>query len=266
LQSEGAQRGWHRAVGRRESPKVQGIMNIKLLPTAVAAVVLTLSAFASNKAEAITVSSLTVSYSGLVGTVLDPGGVTGLNVGDTIAGTVTFEPEFDTYVETIDAGAAPPITPVTTTHTFAETGSFTFGKQGGTPITVTGATGGVDSSRTTNTIMGSADLNVHMANGADLVQFGQTGPFSSTPPLTSLAQLPTDSSGFGAFLGNGFLFPGFGRVMYQGADIEFLFSLPVLVTATPIPATLPLFGAALGALGFLAWKRRPGTTAFRTAA
>ena len=30
----------------------------------------------------------------------------------------------------------------------------------------------------------------------------------------------------------------------------------VLVTATPIPAALPLFVSALGGLGYLGWRRR----------
>src|SRR4051812_21675794 len=115
----------------REPGRMQGIMKYRIVPAALFAVVVGLSAFSGGKAEAAT---LTVTYNGVVEFITDPGSVTGLNLGDTVVGKVVFDPAVDSFTETTTSF----ILYTTTTHTFDEAGSFTFGKPGDSPFVVTG--------------------------------------------------------------------------------------------------------------------------------
>jgi hypothetical protein len=224
---------------------MQGIMKYRIVPAALFAVVVALSAVSDGKAEAAT---LTVTYNGVVELITDPGSVTGLNPGDTVVGTVVIDPAVDSFTET----TASFVIYTTTIHTFAEAGSFTFGKPGDSPFEVTGASGCVSSS--SDNFLNFPELHVTMANGGDVIELGASSSFSSTSALASLAQLPTDAGDFTAFLGG--IFPiALGVINYQGAMVHFRIGA-ALPTTTPIPAALPLFASALGGLGVAGWKRR----------
>jgi hypothetical protein len=73
-------------------------------------------------------------------------------------------------------------------------------------------------------------------------------------PLTSLAGLPTTSSGLMALLAMT------SRNAFGSFDLGGLgvieFSIDFATAVTPIPAALPLFASALGGLGFMTWRRR----------
>jgi len=76
--------------------------------------------------------------------------------------------------------------------------------------------------------------------------------------LTSLATLPTTADGLVALLtGSPTSAVGSYRVPGQGqVNFQLTLAPAVVVAATPIPATLPLFGAGLAMLGFAARRRR----------
>jgi hypothetical protein len=109
---------------------------------------------------------------------------------------------------------------------------------------------------------GSGSVSSVGFSGADAILFQANDPNytlgleyesdGSIAPLASLAGLPTSSSALIAMLGGDspltfgfFSLNGLGEVNFN-----------IALTATPIPATLPLFVSALGGLGFVSWRRR----------
>jgi hypothetical protein len=223
-------------------------MKRSMVAAGFVAVVVAAFAWGSDRAEATPIPVQTFNFSGKL--ISDPGNVTGLHAGDTIAGSLTFAPLVDTYT-TSTTTALPPSFPITTTtNSFAESGKFTFGAPG-SPIEVDGASGKVDSS-ITDFFFQEAGLDFSMANGGDSISFGAGSFASSATILTSLSQLPSDSTGIAAFLGGLFFFPQDGKISYHGSEIDF----QLAIGATPIPATVWLFASALGGLGLLGWMRR----------
>jgi hypothetical protein len=87
----------------------------------------------------------------------------------------------------------------------------------------------------------------------------------TAPALASLAALPEDTDGILALLtGNAQSAVGFYRFGDFGF-VAFKLAFTPAIAATPIPATLPLFGSTLGGLAVFAWRRRGaiGRTAAR---
>jgi hypothetical protein len=80
---------------------------------------------------------------------------------------------------------------------------------------------------------------------------------SGFTPLTSLAGLPTTTAGLIALLtGSPVVVAGtYVVVDFGSVDFDLAFS------AVPIPATLPLFGATLAALGYIARRRKAARAA-----
>jgi hypothetical protein len=92
------------------------------------------------------------------------------------------------------------------------------------------------------------------SNAKDLQLTFQTGTPPSQSPLVSLAALPDTSTGIMALLAGS---PVFARGLFRLTGFgEVTFDIDFTPATTPIPATLPLFVSALGALGFLTKRRR----------
>ena len=86
--------------------------------------------------------------------------------------------------------------------------------------------------------------------------FGTVNGVSSTPLVMASAQIDTATTGTTVITNNSGGLGTFASV-FQGLiagnnDVTVAYS----VSAVPLPAALPLFGAGLSALGFGAWRRR----------
>lgn len=62
---------------------------------------------------------------------------------------------------------------------------------------------------------------------------------------------------YGMLIGNG----TFATHNGEAVAYSMTFNVSSTVAATPIPAALPLFAAALGGLGFFGWRRKKASTA-----
>lgn len=228
-------------------------MKHSIMAAGLLAVVVTFS-FGGTRAEAAPVPvGLSFAYSGTVGLITDPSNVTGLHVGDKITGSLIFDLLNDTFTTTTDTIGPPPGIPIGTTNHFLETGRFAFGAPGN-PTVVNGVTGTVDSSHGGFIFTGS-ELVFDVANaGGDSLHLDFNGLLSGIPPLTSLTQLPADSTGMAALFGIAFLTAG-GHINYLDSQIDFAVDVRPLAS-TPIPATLWLLLSALGGVGFVGWTRR----------
>jgi hypothetical protein len=234
-------------------------MKWNMAPVALLAVTVATFALGADRAEALAVATgLTFGYSGTVSAVTDPSNVTGLHSGDTIAGTLTFEPLDDHFTSSTTVAPPPSIPVTTTTNTFSESGKFSFGLPG-SPIEVTGVSGTVDSSL--GNFLASAGLNFYLGDSDSSITLDSSAFGSNRAPLTSLVQLPADSTGLTAFF-DGVFSGGSGHIGYLGSQIDFVLNVAPPVAATPIPATAWLFLSALGGIGMLGWtRRRAGVTA-----
>jgi hypothetical protein len=226
-------------------------MKWNIAPAALLTVTVASFTLGAGKAEAVPVlpPSLTFGYSGTISSVSGPD--LGLHSGDAIAGTLTFVPLDDSFTSSTTTAPPPSIPVTTTTNTFAESGTFSFGVPGN-PIEVTGVSGTVDSSL--GDFLNVAGLNFNLADGANSIALNSGGFFSSRSPLTSLTQLPADSTGLATFFG-ALVASSIGHINYLGSQIDFGLNVEPLA-ATPIPATVWLFASALGGLGLLGWMRR----------
>ncbi len=226
-------------------------MKRSILPAALLVAVVGL-AFV-GKAEATPLpATLSFGYTGTVSSIADPSSVTGLHTGDTIGGTVTFDPLSDVYT-TSTFGIIPFF--FGTANSFAESGKFTFGAPG-SPTEVDGVTGTVDSSFSFFIVPGTG-LNFTFANsGGDSLALNFSGFPSFAPLLTSLTQLPADSTGVAQLLA-GLISEGNGEIKYLDSTIDFSVDAGTYTpVTTPIPATLWLFASGLAGIGVLGWRRR----------
>ena len=196
-------------------------------------------------------SSYTLNFAGTVTGSTDVFVPMGIVAGDTIAGSITYDPfNGGTFSNTPQQNAFAQSASSFIFRVF-HPGVQAFVSSGAGPGRVTSS---IDPGVGTTLVYEAANV----ANGLQL-SFTTDGP--SGAPLTSLAGLPGDPAAVLAFLSgrplqaSGFygLF-GFGQIAF---DISFS---PVVAT-TPIPAALPLFGTGLALLGFAARKRRKGLRA-----
>ncbi len=102
---------------------------------------------------------------------------------------------------------------------------------------------------TTNsfTVDGSGDLTVADFNGEGF--FGSPG---TNVNLAIVRVLPSVDVG-GVFQN---IYPASGPIVQSGGDFGQLDYVPVPVSATPLPAALPLFATGLGALGLFGWRKK----------
>jgi hypothetical protein len=210
-----------------------------------------------GRAEAVPIpATLSFGYTGSVSGVTDPSSVTGLHLGDTISGSLIFDPLNNVFTTTTDTIGPPPGFPIGSTNHFAEDGRFSFGAVPGTPHAVNSASGTVDSNQS-SFIISSSGLHFALASGGDSITLDFSGFLSSTPPLTSLTQLPADSTGIAQLFAS-FFTTGTGHINYIDSQIDFVLDVGTYTptAATPVPATVWLFASALGGLGALGWKRR----------
>ena len=200
-------------------------------------------------------SSYTLNFSG---TVTSAGGLftpLGVFPGDSLSGSITYDP-FNT------AGVAQPGGEV-----FDQTAAtFTFHVSHPGVLDFTRTDSGTGRVSSFGTAGSSDELGVGAFGAVSHLVVGfQTG-IGSAGPLTSAVGLPTTPGGLLSLMGGAvqkltgvYVFDVLGQI-----DFDIAFS-PV-VAATPIPATLPMHGAGLAMLGFVAWKRRPDRTTPRAAA
>lgn len=202
-------------------------------------------------------SSYTLNFTG---TVTSAGGAfppLGVFLGDSVSGSITYDP-FET------TGAAQP-----GGHVFDQTAStFTFHVSHPGVLDFTRTDSGFGRISSFGTAGSVTDLGMGAFGAVSHLILGFETGIGSAGPLTSAVGLPTTPDGLLALMGGPvqkvpgvyvFDSPGLGEIHF---DIAFN---PV-VAATPIPATLPLLGAGLAMLGFVAWKRRPDRTTPRAAA
>jgi hypothetical protein len=219
----------------------------------IGAAVLSFAAALFAAATPSAASSYTLNFTGTVSSTTGLFLAVGIVSGDTVSGSVTFDP-----VNTSSATTSAFV------NNFGQSvSSFTFHLNHLSDP-------GLDFD---NTDTGTGQIASSQFGGAGLDLSGQSAASTlnlrfrtdgSTAPLASLAALPTDPSAILAMLGGAspsalglYEMFGFGRVNF---DVAFA----PLVAATPIPAALPLFAAALGGLGFIGWRRRQDRAAMRS--
>ena len=181
-------------------------------------------------------STLTVKF---VGNILNTGGtIPGASDGQAITGTMEFNP-FNSSVFTPGIG-----------NVFSQTGSASYSIPNATPAISEHLSGGNSSITTANDAI---SFHVADAGANDL-----TVKFSIVPgpALTSLADLA-------AFLGSHTLSTGGHFGLNGGGGDLSIETTTFALSAVPLPAALPLFGAGLAGLGFAGWKRRADRTTSR---
>lgn len=190
-------------------------------------------------------ASYSLAYTGTVTDVYGPGGggvfqTLGVVDGDTVSGTLTI----DTLNETTSSGNANSLTfdqaAIGFTFQLTHPANLGFSDSGPGIVVSMGFPGFTGFNFSSNAEDSTLSLN-YQAGGPGV-------------PLTSLAGLPTTSSGLMALLAmtsrnafGSFDLGGLGTIVF---DIDFA------TAVTPIPAALPLFASALGGLGFMTWRRR----------
>jgi hypothetical protein len=213
---------------------------------AIGAAALSFAAILFAAATPSAASSYTLNFTGTVSSTTGLFLAVGIANGDTVSGSVTFDP-----VNTNSATTSAFV------NNFGQSvSSFTFHlshlSDPGLNFDNTDTGNGQIASSQIGGFAG-LDLSGQSAASTLNLRFRTDG---SIAPLASLAALPTDPSAILAMLGGAspsalglYEMFGFGRVNF---DVAF----SPLVAATPIPAALPLFASALGGLGFIGWRRR----------
>ena len=181
-------------------------------------------------------STLTVTF---VGNILNTGGtIPGASDGQALSGTMEFT-HFNSSVFTPGIG-----------NVFSQTGSASYNLPDATPPISEHLSGGNSSITTAND---AVSFHVQDAGANDL-----TLKFNIVPgsPLTSLA-------GLAAFLAGNTLSTT-GDIGLNGGHGDLSIETTTFaLSAVPLPAALPLFGAGLAGLGFVGWKRRADKTISR---
>lgn len=186
-------------------------------------------------------TSLNIDFNGFVTSIDDPDGVTGVNIGQNFQGHMTFQPLSGSF-KSLFGGQL---------HVFNETGSFSWGSHSET------GHGGVSS----EAFFSSAELSfIVVGNPGNAMFLDLRFGSHTSPPLSTLANLPNSLSGFSALFTSG-IDTGFSQMTVSDGvhfgNFNFGFDQATFtVNATPIPATLPLFVSALGGLGLVFWRRR----------
>jgi len=190
-------------------------------------------------------ASYTLNFTATVTGATDTFAADGVSAGDIASGSITYNP-FNTGLYTFSAGS-------------------TFFNQASTALTFhVNHPAGFDFAHSASGIGGISSTDDGSTTGLNYQAFGQhesmklfflTNGATGTP-LFSLASLPTNPIALLAFLSDTpFEADGFYHLSGMG-QISFSISLSPAVTATPIPAALPLFGSGVAVLGFFARKRR----------
>jgi hypothetical protein len=202
-----------------------------------------------------------LTYTGTVTDVTGSLATAGIAIGDQVSGTVTYDP-FNT--DNPDTTPSPGME----LDSFDESAaSFTFSvKHGAVENFYSHADTG--SASILNVALGFPNPE---ATGLDFLNTGSDSNLQidysvagAYTPLYSLSGMPSDVSALLAFLG-GTPAPSIGGFELSDGAVQFDLALTSPVAATPIPGTLPLFGAGLAAIGFVAW-RRPTRAILRAAA
>jgi len=194
--------------------------------------------------------------------LISMGAVLGATLLAVISGSTAAEaaPVVLTYSGTVAAGSPNPSVhtgDAITFKVFADNGGSSLASQSWALTDITGAT--IQAGTYSASVSGAVD-----------VIFGSNIQTDASGHLITLSfgvgQHGTDSAGLtGEFL----FFMGFNDFWYNPLGAGFgATSLPdnshttiALVAATPVPATLPLLAAALGGLGFIAWRRKQNDAA-----
>ncbi|HYD04442.1 MAG TPA: hypothetical protein VEC60_01905 [Reyranella sp.] len=216
---------------------------------AIAAAVLALTATLFAAATPSEAASVTLNFDGTVTSTNGLFTVLGVTAGDAVSGSITVDPA-DGIVKPVFGG----------TLFDLSTLSFTFHVEHPGVVDFTRTDSGASMIQDMALPGGPTYLTV-TAGGAIstlLLDFETDG--TGHTPLTSLAGLPTTADGIIAMLTGATLtaagsydIAGYGSV---GFDLNL-----TPVTTTPIPAALPLFGAGLAVLGFVARKQRKAARA-----
>lgn len=191
-------------------------------------------------------TSYTLNFTGTVTGTTNLFSVLSIAPGDGVSGSVTFDPfnasptsskgglyEFDQSAASLTFHVEHPGSTVYT-HTEAGAGQVkTLGLAGG-PSYIKEAVSG--------------------STSALLLAFEKaTGGASS---LTDLSTLGTDPSAIIAMLFGGTPTATGKYELFGFGEVDFDIAFAPAVATTPLPATFPLFAAALGGLGFAGWRRR----------
>ena len=216
----------------------------------IAAAALGFAAIMCSAAAPSAAASYTLHFTGTVTDTAGAFSALGILAGDPLSGSLTISPiNTDSFTTELGVG----VRNVFLQGPFSTTFNINVSNPGNADIDLTNMKGGgqVWSTHQTAVIVNnSLVFDLAARNATLLLSYFTQG---SGTPLTSLAGLPTSSAGLIALLG-GHMPSAFGQFQYGSVANEIDFD--VAFAPTPIPATLPLFGAALGGLGLVGWRRR----------
>jgi hypothetical protein len=213
---------------------------------AIAAAALAFAAVLLAAPKPSAAASYTLNFTGTATEVGSPFTALGAAVGDSVSGTITFDP-----FNTLPTGIMPPA--FTVFSQASAVFSFNISNPGLDLTLFDSSDGFAATSSTGDQLLLSGGAGTTPGNLLMLTFEGQ----GTGGGLTSLAGLPTTSDGIISFLGGGLGQASGVFELASGGLIKFDIDLPAPAT-TPIPATLPLFISALGGLGFIALRRRRG--------
>lgn len=168
---------------------------------------------------------------------------TTVDLGWSISGTITYDPHNLALVGT----------------SFSGNGTLEASSTDGSPYTITSMTGTLGGNSVTGPISGgefSQDALLYYPASADLLDFG--GVSLATGPSTGSFQYNIYSSTLTGSAGSTqYACGSVGYCVISGESGLPLASVSFSVSATPLPAALPLFATGLGGLGLLgSWRKR----------
>jgi hypothetical protein len=207
-------------------------------------------------------NTYTIAFTGTVNNVDDTANLIGVNVNQTVSGSISLSTPFNQPTSTFLMSGKTVGTVFNTNGAYSFEGIADFG---------TGTVGSLLSNSTTSEMIIEADSGAIAIPGTGgafelgSLQLIFQGPSQNV--LASLSSLPPDKAGIDSFLGITGPLGAIGYitvndVLGNHSDADFFINSVkitgpgIAVAATPIPATLPLFVSALGGIGLFGYRRR----------